>query len=526
LESYLTGMGVKKILYVAAVAVLIGGVFSLSFSRAIRAEASHDEHQFIASAQLLVDHGLLPYRDYAYFHLPNLVFVYGLLFRFTVYKLLAARLLSALLVTAMAGLVFYFTLDLFRKAPKTIGLAAGWGSVLLLVANPLLAYTGSLAWNHSLAMFLALLAAILLWQGARCARPAWRVFGSGLCLGLAVGTRLSFLSALVPFAVALYFYPGAHPAKRWMGLAVYFAAGFGLAMLPTLALFAIAPAQFIFGNFTYPNLNTIYRAEIGFFGPPNPMTSFEKLAYFWEQILPQPGNLLLFVALLFWCYTCGLVEVWQRKRDRFAFIFFLLLAPFVGWGALAPTPAWDQYYAAPVPFAVLAIVLGLAALVRRYPAQSGWFLAIFLQLVVLANLYQGGDYRRITFLLHPETWRPLIVHDLGRQAAELSQGGAILTLAPLYPLEGGVSIYPEFTTGPFAWRTAPWLTPPERSTFKMVSGEELEGLLETQAPAAILVGFEPLLEEPLIDYALAHGYSWVELTPKNGLWLAPDLTLP
>jgi 4-amino-4-deoxy-L-arabinose transferase-like glycosyltransferase len=519
-------MGVKKILYVTAVAVLFVVVFSLSFSRAMRAGGSHDEHQFIASAQLLVDHGLLPYRDYAYFHLPNLVFVYGLLFRFTAYKLLAARLLSALLVTAIAGLVFYFTLDLFRKEPKMIGLAAGCGSVLLLMANPLLAYAGSLAWNHSLAMFLALLAAILLWQGARGARPAWWVFGSGLCLGLAVGTRLSFLSALVPFAVALYIYPGARPAKRWMGLAVYFAAGFLLAMLPALALFAIAPAQFIFGNFTYPNLNTIYRAEIGFFGPPNPMTSFEKLAYFWEQILPQPGNLLLFVALLFWGYTCGLVEVWQRKRDRFAFIFFLLLAPFVGWGALAPTPAWDQYYAAPVPFAVLAIVLGLAALVRRYPAQSGWFLAIFLQMVILANLYQGGDYRRITFLLYPETWRPLIVHDLGQQAAELSQGGAVLTLAPLYPLEGGASIYPEFATGPFAWRTAPWLTPQERSTFKMISEEDLGGFLETQAPVAILVGFEPLLEEPLIDYALAHGYSWVELTPENGLWLSPDLTLP
>jgi 4-amino-4-deoxy-L-arabinose transferase-like glycosyltransferase len=519
-------VAVKKILWAALAAALFGLVFALSFSRAMRAGGNHDEHQFIASAQLLVEHGLLPYRDYAYFHLPNLIFVYGLLFKFTTYKLLAARLLSAVCVTAMAGLVFYFSMDLFRQASKTMALAAGFGAVFLLLANPLLAYAGTFAWNHSLAMFLALLAAILLWQGARRSRPGWWVLGSGLCLGLAVATRLSFLSALLPFVVGLYFYPGDRPVKRWVGLVVYLSVGFGLAMLPTLLLFAIAPAQFIFGNFTYPNLNTIYRAEIGFFGPPNPMTSFEKLAYFGEQILPQPGNLLLFVALLFWGYTSGLVELWRRKRDRFAFIFILLLAPFVGWGALLPTPAWDQYYAAAVPFAVLAIVLGLAALVRRYPAQSGWFLAIFLQMVILANVYQLGDYRRMTFLLHPEAWRPLIFHELGVQVSELSQGGKVLTLSPLYPLEGGAPIYAEFATGPFAWRTASWLTPPERSTFKMISEEDLEGLLETQAPSAILVGFEPLLEEPLIEYALAHGYSWVELTPESGLWLSPELTLP
>lgn len=519
-------VGVKKVLLAALVAALFGLVFALSFSRAIRAGGNHDEHQFIASAQLLVEHGLLPYRDYAYFHLPNLIFVYGLLFKFTAYKLLAARLLSALCITAMAGLVFYFSMDLFRQASQKMALAAGFGAVLLLLANPLLAYTGSFAWNHNLAMFLALLAAILLWQGARRAKPLWWVFASGLCLGLAVGTRLSFLSALLPFAVALHFYPGDNSVKRWVGLAATLAAGFGLAMLPTLLLFGLAPAQFIFGNFTYPYLNTFYREEAGFFGPPNPMTAAEKWSYFWDYVLPQPGNLLLFVALSFFGFTTGLVGLWRGKGERFELAFFLLLALFVGWGALLPTPAWYQYYAAAVPFAILAVVLGLARLVHRFPAQSGWFLAIFLQLVILANVYQWGDFRRMTFLLHPEAWRPLIFHELGLQVSELSQGGKVLTLAPLYALEGGAPIYAEFATGPFAWRTAPWLTSLERSRFKLVSAQDLEQYLQTQPPAAILVGYEPGLDDPLIDYALAHGYGWVELTPESGLWLSPELALP
>ena len=58
----------------------------------------HDEHQFVASATLLARHGLLPYRDYPYFHVPYLVFVDAGLFRITPYLLLAAQFFSALSV--------------------------------------------------------------------------------------------------------------------------------------------------------------------------------------------------------------------------------------------------------------------------------------------------------------------------------------------------------------------------------------------------------------------------------------------
>ena len=43
---------------------------ALNVSRAVRAEYNHDEDQFITSARLLLDEGLLPYRDYPYFHTP------------------------------------------------------------------------------------------------------------------------------------------------------------------------------------------------------------------------------------------------------------------------------------------------------------------------------------------------------------------------------------------------------------------------------------------------------------------------
>ena len=516
----------KKLLLVLAIVGLFTVVSSLSFSRAIRAGSNHDEHQFVASAELLADHGLLPYRDYAYFHLPNLVFVYGLLYNLTEYKLLAARFFSAACITAIAGLIYLFSLNSFRKLSTPAGHWVGAGAALLFVANPLVAFTGSFAWNHNLAMLLAVLAFMLHWQGASRERPGWWLFTSGFCLGLAIGTRLSYTSALVPFLAVLYYYPGSPNARSFFKRLGLFGAGVFVSLLPVLLLFSMAPQQFIFGNFTYARLNTFYREESGFFGPPNPMMVVEKLAYFWDFVLPQPAQLLSFVALLLFGITPLLVELWQREGSRFEPVFLLLLGPLVTWGALLPTPAWYQYYAAPLPFGILAIVYGLAAFVRRYPPGRTWLLALFLQLVVLTNLFQLSDYRRISFLLHPEAWRPLMMHDLGVRVTELSAGSNVLTLAPIFPLEGGASIYPEFATGPFAWRTASLVDPDLRAELGLVSEQELDQLLEEQPPDAILVGFEGDLEWALNEYALQNGYRWVELDRDTVLWLPPELTLP
>src|SRR3954470_9477005 len=66
---------------VAAVAPLVPVVFTVMLARAMSKPLDHDEHQFIASGALLARRGLLPYRDYPYFHMPYLAGAYALLFR-------------------------------------------------------------------------------------------------------------------------------------------------------------------------------------------------------------------------------------------------------------------------------------------------------------------------------------------------------------------------------------------------------------------------------------------------------------
>jgi hypothetical protein len=118
------------------------------FSRAMNMGYNHDENQFIASASLLARQGLLPYLDYPYFHMPNLVFIYALLYRVVSTLLLWTRVFSVLCGAGALGLLVFSTYGILRAQPIGLRLSMAVGAGLLLLANPLFAYTSGRAWNH------------------------------------------------------------------------------------------------------------------------------------------------------------------------------------------------------------------------------------------------------------------------------------------------------------------------------------------------------------------------------------------
>src|SRR5438046_2260018 len=77
----------------------------------------HDENQFVASGWLLAHGGLLPYRDYPYFHLPYLSVLYAIAYAFTSYPLLVARLIETVAAWGSA-LVLYAVLASTDKTWK------------------------------------------------------------------------------------------------------------------------------------------------------------------------------------------------------------------------------------------------------------------------------------------------------------------------------------------------------------------------------------------------------------------------
>ena len=87
---------------------------------ALPREIDHDEHQFVASGILLARQGLLPYRDYPYFHVPNLVYLYGLIDLLAASPLLAARLTSLAFATLSLGIVFWLVWSEAARTPPPL----------------------------------------------------------------------------------------------------------------------------------------------------------------------------------------------------------------------------------------------------------------------------------------------------------------------------------------------------------------------------------------------------------------------
>ena len=103
----------QRIVFALAVALFFCVVAILLVSAAMQKGLDHDENMYVAAGVLLAREGLLPYKDYAYFQMPNMVFAYAALFIFADHLLLAARLFSTACALVMMGLVFYTAMKLF-----------------------------------------------------------------------------------------------------------------------------------------------------------------------------------------------------------------------------------------------------------------------------------------------------------------------------------------------------------------------------------------------------------------------------
>ncbi len=475
------------------------------FSRTMQRALDHDEHQFVASAATWARHGLLPYRDFPHFHMPYLVWLYGFGDVLTGRPFLVARLVSV----AAAWLTMLLVHGAVRRAvpdgrPWARHLLAS-GTALALLFNPLFTYTSGLAWNHDLAVLLATAAFL---AATRAGTHGPRMLLAGVLLGLATGVRLSVAPLGAPLLLVAL--ASAGPGRR-LAAAARFVVGAVAALMPALALAALAPGEALFDNLGYPALNTAYRVQEGF---TRAMDLPGKLRYIALDVFGQPGNLLLVAFLLAGCVVAPLRGDGRdasRRRLVLGFLPFLLL------GGFAPTPSWYQYFYALVPFALLGGALGTAAAVERRGARvvGGLLLVGCVGASAWATL---PDYRTLSNLRDPASWTPERERAAGLEVRALlgpvphdpstpDRAPRVLTLGPVACLEAGLDVDPAFASGPFAWRSAGFLTPEERATHGLVGPDELAAHLDARPPDAVLLGCEKRGEEPLVGWADARGWT-------------------
>lgn len=493
-------------------------VFLILFSIAVTEGLSHDEYQFISSGQLLAERGLLPYLNYPFLHMPYIVAINALLAKLSTYDFLAIRVFNAITGTISAIILIYLARRILEKSNPALIYFSGFLSCLFLITDQISILIYGRALNHALPILLSLVAYTFYYEGSRGNHLSLFYFLSGLVSGLATGIRLSYAVLIPAFAFAIFLFPFEQSLRSRTRNVLKFGTGIFIASIPILIFYLLAPNQFYYGNYIYTRLNTIYREILGF---TDAMTLSSKFGLFSIAVLSKPANFLLY-SITFLLLLIGLLKIMRSKdQSYFQAVFVGVLSLVLLMTAFTPTPAWPQYFIAPLPFLIISFLYGLAKIEKKWPSFS-WVLIGTALISIFTSGGIGSVGKAISETKNLEKWKPLQLHQFASEIQKFVPEGKVLTLAPIIPLEVGLETYEIFAVGPFSWRTAHLVGESARKELSIISYHELDEYLETQPPEAILVGVEQYydgfrpndtggLEKPFTEYAVRNGYKPVNM---------------
>ncbi|MGK6321617.1 hypothetical protein ACMGDM_00880 [Sphingomonas sp. DT-51] len=497
------------------------------FGRLMTYQLRHDEQMYLPIATMLA-HGRL-YDDYGFNNLPNLPLLMQAVLRVTG----AEQVLLAGRLTIFAGWLVAVAAMLLLVRRLTRSWPLGALAALLLLTHPLLlGPAGMLVTNNFLPLAFVLMATYLLIDGADRDTPApLLVAASGLCLGIAAGFKANYVFALPPFAFAALLAPARlSPATRRRGVTLPFVAGGIVGALPPLAYLLSDPSGFV-------------THVLGYHSGPHVAYWSANADLDGAKVLDLPGKLVL-AAKVWLISPAGLVAAalalaavasW-RLRDygaaRMRWPHRLIVALLLG-GVLVsfvPSPAFPQYYAPPVPFAIVLAVSLVARLQGR--ARAAALLLLLSALLLSAPRLALGWPDAV----RSARWTGTITHDQGQRLAALlrveRRAGTVATLAPLYAVEGGLTVPAALATGPLVYRVGDYVPLRQRRHYAhWVSPTTIDALLAASPPAAVLVGFEGKLDDPLASFARSRNYRavvlpWLRDRYGSGtLYLAPTASI-
>jgi hypothetical protein len=479
----------------AAVVVLAAALLANSMTK----EVGRDE-QMYCTAGVLLSRGEVIYRDFSYpsqlpYHPLLLAAVYKSLG--TTHYLLAGRLVSAvcdILVLAFILLIYRSLFGTYRLA----GLLCGLAAALLYVFNPLVDYAAGYAWNHDV-VILGVVASLWLFLTTDFPqRPRWwRTAAIGALLTFATCMRVTTAIVELLFLIALFFTAAGTWKDRSKTALPFTLAALAVLLWPVWVV-AQAPQAFWLNLVRIPALYGRWLHEIGM--------TFNKVRLTVGSLL-TPGYLVLLIlaGCLFWVLWRNRSSLSSQERRKAGFAALLPLAFFVI--AYIPPTMWHQYLAAPVPFLAVGLACPLLALRRRAdtPGRGGRYQAASALLALgaaIAILALPTVLYRSVFLLVPEKWTPVELHKESLElTAKVKEPAVVLTLGPLYALEGGRDIYRELACGSIIYRVADQMSPEERQVTRTVGPQTLAELVKGRPPAAVIVGVESSrfasLEDPL-----------------------------
>jgi len=508
-----------KCVNTVAILILVAlGLFILANSMA--KPLSRDEQMYCTGGALLAQ-GKMIYRDFSYpSQLPYHPLLYAALFKLlnTTHYLLIGRIISSLCdILVMMCIVgtYRHIFNSFRISGTLLGLAGA----VLYVFNPLVDYANGYAWNHDVVIFCVVLSFwIFISTDFQQKSKYWRIAVIGALLTFATCMRITTaLVQLLFFAAVLS--QSADSIKQRFKTALPFLIATVIVLLWPIWVIAQAPRAFSLNLYWIPKLYGKWLHEVGLV--------YNKVDLILSCIT-QPGYLVLVIIAVYLC----LVVVWQRRKlaisDKESLLLAALLPLIFFIIAIIPPTMWHQYLAVPVPFLVISLAYPLFYLrSSQFGVQCSVFrisCALLGICVVVAVVSHPIVLYRTPVLLVPEYWVPNQLHNISEQIAQQTrQPRLILTLAPLFALEGGCDIYPEFSAGAIVYRIADRLSPWNRDITHAVGPGTLKKLIEKSPPSALILGVEEhIYEEAIVGLAIKPSQ---EKWQRNVYDLPPSLSL-
>jgi hypothetical protein len=490
---------------------LAAGFLALGVISQTLFNTAHNEQMYVAAGYLLTQ-GQRLYADFAFVQMPYSPLVYAAVYALTGggYYLLKAKLVNLAWLALAGGLLYH------RAARVTQDRLLALLLLVVFLADYYLLRAAIEASNYTMPVACSLLAYVWLLVGLeqpRCHSLA--AFGAGVALGLAVGAKLYYAALVVPFGLAALLYPRELALRRRLARGLLPLVIGGLVGLAPVFYYAARDLDgFLFNNLGYHTLNTLWRTQNGFTDMGWAVKSETA-----RELATNPNYLVL----LFWLALAGLLW-WSRRSETRDGTRSLPGAGALLAGSAAlvslltafvPRPLFPQYFAMPVPFLLLwiaEIYAGLTAADRRLLRAFGVAAAVVGMLAVLPR--HTGSLRR--WAAGEDRWSGIesvaTSQEIRRLLAERGTlhepaPALVATLSPVAALESGLPFYPELATGSFVYRIGDLLTPEERVHYIATSPTTLSALLDAHPPAAIFIGEEGALEQPLLDYAQSRGYA-------------------
>lgn len=485
----------------------------------------YDEHMYI-SASVLVSKGYVLYKDFAYLQMPYLPLLYGGLFKILdieSHYFLIGKLISLFFLALSSLFLYLLSRRILHDGFLSLGI------VILFLLNFSILSSAALATNFIMPVAFSIISFYLFYISFfENQIKLLGIMFAGICLALAIGTKLTFATLTAPFALMIICFMignknSSKDYRKSILCILFYLTGIIIGLLPVL-LFISDLESFIFNNLGFHNFNTQWRQITDFDGP---MSLYSKLQFAYRHLF-KTDNLLLLLAI-----SLGfglLIKNFQSFKDIYkqlpagtSLTFFLVLIAILT--ALTPTPTWSHYYSIPISFLFILLIFSLASDSEEKLRINKQLIVIF---ILASTVYNGPSL--LTFIsrsAHQESWVGLRLHTISKEMRlaltenDISTDRKIASLSPIYALESNLPVYPEFSTGPFLYRIGNLLTAEQRKHFVGTSTNNLDDLFSQAPPAAIIIGSGEDgdltdLNKPLIEYAIANNYRKIPITGFGG----------